>query len=572
MIPINTNIDSLTARRQLTDTDKQLSQTTQRLSTGLRINRAKDDAAGLAISERMTAQIRGMDRSIRNANDGISMLQTVEGAMSTVTEQLQRIRELSVQAANGTNTAQDRLALQGEVDAVLAEINRIGYDTSFNGRAVFRQSTTTVSESYYNADADKAAVIEGLKTGWLQSAEEAIALYYGIQADGADFTIDLDSPGDGAGGIAALVGWTGYDAQGRGLDLTLRVDMADFTPPNLPNGGTAPFYNDRIIMHEMVHATMLRSMDVQTLNAPANMWFIEGTAEFIHGADERVAVDAGGTDAAALGAFMSNPGVQNVGASWSPASEYYSGAYLSVRFLHEEVKASGGSGVKDVLQSMADGSTLDEAIADHTSYADSTEFTDAFKNLSGASLANFIDLTNADTGAVGGLDADGGKTKTAESVTASRAPTLDPLTHFKEIWPGGAKGEERERQFTQIGANQGQMMETSFGAMSARALRIDDVDLVNGYDVAIWKIDSALDYVNSERAKLGAQMNQLDSAMNSMESMSINGSAARARIRDADYAQETAQLVKYQILQQAGISVLGQANQMPQMALALLNG
>jgi flagellin len=475
-----------------------------------------------------------------------------------------------VQAANGTNTAQDRLALQGEVDAVLAEINRIGYDTSFNGRAVFRQSTTTVSESYYNADADKAAVIEGLKTGWLQSAEEAIGLYYGIQADGADFTIDLDSTTDGPGGIAALVRFTlGTDAQGRGTNLTLEVDMADFTPPNLPNGGTAPFYNDRIIMHEMVHATMVRSMDMETLydgGSGVNMWFIEGTAEFIHGADERVVADGG------VAAVLAGAGGQNVGVSWAGASPYYSGAYLSVRYLHEEVKAAGGSGVKDVLQAMADGSTLDQAIAANTSYTDAADFTSTFRNLDAGTLDAIVNLTNADTGAVGGLDADGGKTKTAESVTAGRAPTLDPLTHFKEIWPGGAKGEERERQFMQVGANQGQMMETSFGAMSARALRIDDVDLVNGYDVAIWKIDSALDYVNSERAKLGAQMNQLDSAMNSMESMSINGSAARARIRDADYAQETAQLVQYQILQQAGISVLGQANQMPQMALALLNG
>jgi Flagellin and related hook-associated proteins len=133
---INTNVMSLNAQRNLTTSANQLATSLQRLSSGLRINSAKDDAAGLAISERMTTQIRGLNQAARNANDGISLAQTTEGALQEVTNNLQRIRELAVQAANATNSDSDRAALDQEVQQRLAEIDRIATQTSFNGRKV----------------------------------------------------------------------------------------------------------------------------------------------------------------------------------------------------------------------------------------------------------------------------------------------------------------------------------------------------------------------------------------------------------------------------------------------------
>ena len=132
-LTVNTNVASLTSQRNLASSQSALSTSLERLSTGLRINSAKDDAAGLAISERFTAQIRGLDQGVRNANDGISLAQTAEGALGEVTNNLQRIRELAVQASNNTNTAADRTALQLEVSALVAEIDRVANQTSFNG-------------------------------------------------------------------------------------------------------------------------------------------------------------------------------------------------------------------------------------------------------------------------------------------------------------------------------------------------------------------------------------------------------------------------------------------------------
>ena len=143
-LTVNTNIASLTAQRNLTGSQNELSTSLERLSSGLRINSAKDDAAGLAISERFTSQIKGLNQGARNANDGISLAQTAEGALKEVTNNLQRIRELAVQSANATNTASDRTALQAEVTALVSEIDRVAEKASFNGINKIHQRTPII--------------------------------------------------------------------------------------------------------------------------------------------------------------------------------------------------------------------------------------------------------------------------------------------------------------------------------------------------------------------------------------------------------------------------------------------
>ncbi len=158
---INTNIQSLTAQRNLNKSQGSLATAMERLSSGLRINSAKDDAAGLAISERMTSQIRGLNQAIRNANDGISFAQTAEGALSTAGDAMQRIRELAVQAANDTNSATDRQAINNEVQQLIQEVNRIASSTQFNGQNILDGSSS--SQTYQvGANAGQTITVSGV--------------------------------------------------------------------------------------------------------------------------------------------------------------------------------------------------------------------------------------------------------------------------------------------------------------------------------------------------------------------------------------------------------------------------
>lgn len=560
---INTGIMSLTAQRNLGTSQSAFATSVQRLSSGLRINSARDDAAGLAISERFTTQIRGQNQAIRNANDGISMLQTAEGATTTITANLQRIRELAVQSANATNSASDRQALQQEVNQLAAEIDRIGRTTEFNTLKVFDQNRNKVT-GLSNTDQD--AVIEGLQGGWLEVAENMINQAYGIMGKGNAISIELTTFTDAAGNTAARV-VSSVGPSGPGTNIRMQVDMADFVPPNLPNGGNAPFYNDRIIAHEMVHAVMATGASWGELaNDGTATWFLEGAAEFIHGAEERVQAD---TVAATL--------ADNISA-WGGGSVDYSSAYVAIRYLHEKIQAAGGNGVQDMLQYLhnTSGQTLNDAFANATSgaYASQAAFVADF-NANKAGFVTGFDFSNTDTGAIGGADVDNGTVQTARSVVqdfGNRNGT-DVLSGFSETWEdlGKAGGTGNILRF-QVGANAGQTIDTAIGGMNLGSLGLMDVDItsVDNASLAMRHIDKALDYVNGTRAKLGAQMSRFESAVNNLQVSSENMTASRSRVMDADFAKETAALSRAQILQNAGTAMVAQANQMPRMVLTLL--
>lgn len=571
---INTNISTLNSSRHLSATGNDLSRSLERLSSGLRINSAKDDAAGLAITERMSSQIRGLNQATRNANDGVSMLQTAEGALASVSGSLQRIRELSVQAGNATNSPSDREAIQAEVNQLTQEIERVATTTSFNGEKIFDTSTTSVL-----GDESQIAVLYGLQSGWLEQAENLIQQHFGITGDGADIKIELTTFTDGAGNTAARVG-SAVGASGKGTNVTLQVDMADFTPPNLPNGGNAPFYNDRIIAHEMVHAVMARSMNFGSLSSAAldQKWFLEGVAEFIHGADERLSTSIASLGSAANVALVAN-NFGTDGGAWTGTSDEYSAAYAAVRYLHQEVKNNGGSGIKDIMVYLNQNqtATLDDAINATTGFANSTLFLDDFQTSGSGNGATFIagmNLSDADTGAVGGANADGGAVKTAESSVLDsgiKGTTIDPLNGFNEIWENIARGGGSNNvKSLHVGANAKQTLDVSFGAVNTKALSITDIDLMSNAGFSIAKMDMALDYINQERARIGAQLNRLDSAIANNQTAAESLTASRSRIQDADYATETASLTRSQIMQQAALAVTAQANSSPQMLLSLL--
>ncbi|XZG70454.1 flagellinolysin [Chitinibacteraceae bacterium HSL-7] len=569
---INTNLAAINAQRALSGSQSGLERALTRLSSGLRINTARDDAAGLAISERMNTQIRGNGMAWRNTNDAVSLVQTAEGAFSTVAGILQRVRELAVQAANATNSADDKAALQAEANQLLQNIDQMGAQTVFNGKQIFSQSTASLS-----GDKAKRAVLDGLQVGWLEASERRVLKYFGIKADGVDLTVVFDPPsGSGLssapGGVAAAVGSLDGTADGAGRTNKpfLYIDMADFTPPNLPNGGgidvgNGTVYNDRIIAHEMVHAIMGRSMSFAGLPS----WFKEGMAEFIHGADERVWGDtAQGTDAsAAVTAFQADD---------VSGSQGYTGGYLAVKYLHQQIKAAGGAGIRDITEYLAShsGSTLDDAITNGSSgaFANLSDFNTRFASNANSFLAT-LDLTNDDTGAIGGFDTDGGAILTAKSVIDDNDAMRSGeqvMDGFHLIYPdnGGATG--LNMLTFQIGANAGETLTTQVGAVSSTALGVDDVDLTELAKFAIYKVDRALEFIGTQRASLGAMQSRLESTMTTLSVQVENDSAARSRIRDADYAQETASLTRQQILQQAGTAMLSQANNQPQLALQLL--
>ena len=533
-VSVNTNVISLAAQRSSSQVAATLETTMRRLSTGLRINSAKDDAAGLAISERMTSLIRGSNQAGRNANDSISLLQTAEGTLSSITENLQRIRELAVQAVNGGYSTSDRQALQGEVTRLAQEIDRMAGTASFNGRKLFDQGRDSAV-----GDKDQLAVLDGLQGagGWLGNSERMIRDLFGIEGDGAAISIELTSFTDGAGGTAARV-VSSVGASGYGNNLRMQIDMADFTPSNLPNGGSGPFFNDRIIAHEMVHAVMARSTNFGNLaNNPNATWLLEGAAEFIHGADERLAGDIAANGGGAAGRAAV---VAAVGNGFSGSSLDYSGGYAATRYLHDQIKQAGGSGLKDLMQYMSQNpaATLDDAFANGTQglYANNAAFLADFAT-NGAAYVATMNLTNADTGAIGGLDADGGAVKTASNVVANGATAAGPdvLNNFVESYEQIAVTDSGRNELTfQVGANMGETVSVGLGAVNLGALGLDEHDVVNEAARVIRQVDRALDYVSAERGNAAAQLNRFERIVGGLQDQAQNASAARGRLQDAD--------------------------------------
>ena len=573
---VNTNIASLNAQRNLNRSQTQLGVSLQRLSSGLRINSAKDDAAGLAISERLTTQIRGLNQAARNANDAISLSQTAEGSLQEISNIFQRGRELAVQAANATNSQTDRSAIQLEVDQLIAEVSRIADTSAFNGVKLFTGGEQTVS---YDPDStgltpDQQQLIIDLQTYWLQQGEAAIEEYFGIKGDGAGLDIQFV---EGEPYLAA-VSFTGFEtATGKGVNLTLNIDLDDFLPSDGPNGGPSFVSNSRIIAHELTHAITARAINIQ--DAP--LYFVEGIAEFIQGADARLKNDLdalGGQTDANIATLLNNE-LTNDG-----SIEQYSAGYAAVRYLHQSIIDEGGTGIKEVFDYLEANtkSTLNDAIVSLKStytglaYGTQAEFEGIFDvGDAGNTYVLGLNLTNDDTGAVGGFDADGGSRDTTANgvISDTGSASLNPLVNFAETFPEGSKtillNSTSSLQF-QVGANAGETIDVSLVGINTGNLGVADVNLVNSASKAISQFDAALDAINTERARLGAVQNRLQTAVTSIEISVENNSAARSRIRDADFAAETAALTRNQILQQAGVTILAQANSLPQLALSLL--
>lgn len=582
MLSVTTNVNHLFQRRQLSKTTTQLETSFNRLSSGMRINSAKDDAAGLQISNRLTSQVNGLNVAARNANDGISIAQTAEGALEEVTSILFRMRDLSLQAANGSMSSSDKAALNKEVSQLKLEINRINTTTSFGGREVFNTSATSEI-----VDSSERTILRTLQGGLLAESEDIIQNQLGIVGDGATFKINLENI-DGAGGVLASVGYLAPS----GANLVMNIDLGDFA------NATGDKINSlkSTVLHEMVHAVMANNMDLSATPS----WFVEGTAEAISGADDRVRSDIANYGVAAIksglnGIFTNTSAPTGTGIQ---VASVYSGGYLAMRYLEDRI---GEAGIKSLMGALSGGASFDAALntASGGTYANNVALQ---TELMGGTvfedfITNNIDLTNTDNGAFGGLDASGGQSRADTIVGASSAKTtanftttfvsgdddsaadFDPATNYAAVGltevalanynPASTSGAGQKLSF-QVGANADETIDMFIGGFSTKVMAIDNVDLESDPQLAISAVDDALKYVDSQRAGLGAFSNRLEHTIANLNNIHENVSSSRSRIQDTDFATETAQLTKSQIQQQATTALMAQAAIQPQLILQLL--
>ncbi|MEM7675615.1 MAG: flagellin [Myxococcota bacterium] len=490
-IGINTNVMSLNSQRQLMKTQGMLSTSMERLSSGLRINSAKDDAAGLAISNRMSSQIRGLNQATRNANDAISLSQTAEGSLQEATSMLQRMRDLAVQSSNDTNSATDRANLQKEVSQLQQEIDRIAQTTRFNGKSLL-DGTFTAQVFQIGAFANESISV---------SINNAQSSSMGANAVSASGTLS-------------------------------NAVAANATPPA---ANTVTAAED---------LTITGSLGSSTIDVAAGAT-ARAIASQVNGASAGTGVEATAITQATFGTLS---------------------AAGTVAFTLQ------GQGSAAVSATVASASDLTDLASSINSVASTTGVTAELSSDRGSltlvsregydiGIDNFTVAANV-TASVQGLDASGANSGAAVTLTSG---TTDSTR------VGGALSFTSAEAFSVTSAAAGGLFTgTTANASSLSAVSSIDIGTQAGADSALAVIDSAIQFIDNQRADIGAIQNRLESTISNLTNVSENVTAARARIQDADFAAETAQLTKAQILQQAGTAMLAQANQMPQIALSLL--
>ena len=492
-LTINTNVPSLNAQRNLSKSQGDLSTAMERLSSGLRINSAKDDAAGLAISDRMTSQIRGLNQATRNSNDGISLAQTAEGAMQESTNILQRIRELSIQSANATNSAQDRRALQAEVNQLKAEMNRIANATSFNNLKIL--DGTFISQQFQvGANANETIGVSIAST-----LTDDLGRYF------IDAVNDVARRGTGSAvqPQAALASVNTIAAQ------TLTINGAQGAATvSVAAGATSFEIAAAITATEAdtgVTATARTEATLDTLSADGRVSLTLGSG----GNTQTISADVTQSDLRNLVSVINDQsGVTGVTATISNNT---------ITLIQQE-----GRDIEISSYNHSAGGTL--AVTPQDDNAESLTNTNANSRISG-----LIEFSSQDSYTV------------ASDIADSAGSIID-----------GTAGTNEIAQFEEV--------------------TLIDISSVAGANDAIKIVDAALGKIDAQRGDLGALQNRFESTISNLMNVAENLTAARSRIRDADIAQETSIMTQKSILQQAGVSILAQANTTPQLALSLLQG
>lgn len=461
---INYNMSAVITNNQLLRTDGHLSGAMEKLSSGLRINHAKDDAAGMAISNKMTLQIDGLKQASRNASDGSSVLQTTDGALDEVTSIVQRMRELAVQAASDGNTQSDKKAAQQEIISLKAEINRVSKDTEFNTKNLL---DGTLERRVYASNVSRISTSSRVEAGDYKVTVTAAATKSMLDAPNAAFSTPTNTVG-----AAGTIGINGSKVD---ISATDTYEEAFEKIRNAAEIGET-------------QASVGTGADAGKLKL----------ASSTYGGQTALAVSISNASlASALGYTATNPvATSGVDAKIDLTSGFSASATSTVDGNHAVITDKDGFEFSFLIKD---------------DYADTT---------------NPVDFDVTDIGSM----------------------TL------------------------QIGANENQTVNVTIPKINTDTLYLDDVDLttVKGADRAISKLDSALATVSAVRSSIGAYSNRLDYAVESLDATNENVTAALSRISDVDMASEMSEYTQQNVLQQASISVLKQANDIPQKVLQLL--
>lgn len=481
-LTVNTNVASLNAQRNLGGSSNALQTSLERLSSGSRINSAKDDAAGLQISNRLTSQINGLGVAVKNANDGISIAQTAEGALQESTNILQRMRDLSLQAANGSNGDSERNALQAEVSQLQQELTRIGDTTRFGSQNILDGSFGT-----------------------------------------KDFQV------------------------GAQANETIKISLADSRATSL---GSQKLVADGTVTGNVVTAASGVVVNGVTAETDLSITTNAGSATNIG-----YAVNSGADDiASAINSAASGVGVTATATNSTTLSGLSAAGAISFTLNGSAISASvANPSDLTALKSAINGVASSTGItAEFSTNGDKSSLT--FSTTDGRNI-NLQDFAS-DAGATESVSFGGTTLTEGTAVSAVKTGTVELSSSKGQIVTATANADV----FAVAGTNN-----SSFSSIS-------DVNIStqSGAQSALSVIDAAIGQIDSQRADLGAIQNRFESTISNLQSVSENVSAARGRIQDTDFAAETANLTKNQILQQAGTSILAQANQLPQAVLSLL--
>jgi flagellin len=555
MTVISTNISALRAQAGSRVAQQSLQTAMERLSTGLRINSAKDDAAGLAIATRMTSQVRGYAVAIGNANDGISMAQTAEGAMGEVTNMLQRIRELAVQSANGTLSASDRTSLQAETNQLLSEINNISKTANFNGLKLLDGSTKDIKlQTGYNAGETVSISTANVSTNAL-----------GLTAGGAQGQLVTGRVGALTGVLANTVTFNGTNALAENISGTVATDtakaLAEAINANSDKSGVKATASNSVTSGKIT-ATEFAVGDITidgvSVGAAAS---VEELVSNINRNDFGVTAVLNNDKTITL----SNSDGSEITVGGTAAGGFTAGTYQG----YVSLQSSDGMDIK-VAASDAD---LDGTVED-------SEIALAQKfglNVSTDGVTFSGVAVNGTALAADGLKING--VSIGASATASAADKVAAI-NAKTTETGVSAAVSGTKIVLSSADGSGVRVEGTAAALAATGLVEQggsdkmtstlDISSQQAAGSALAVIDKALDTLTSARGDLGALQNRLQTTVNNLSVASTNLTDARSRVQDADFSAETTNLAKSQILGQAATAMLAQANQSQQNVLSLL--
>ena len=535
------NISAQNANEAMRKNVAGLKKSTEKLSTGYQINRAADNAAGLAISEKMRSQIRGLTQATANSNDAISLIQTAEGGLQETEDILQRMRELSVQSANGTYTDEDREQIQYEVDALKEEVDRISQATEFNemklldGSLSGTGSTTEYGPRYGVTITAGGAAAGGFATGTV------------ITSNISGVKVQMSTGASGKGGENAA-----WDSAGTTLTINL-VDGQSYTQSDI----------DKLV------AEANREKDGQIANLPeVSVKLANGVQAAVSatGTKETVAGQRASVNVDVSSALVSTGGTEGYADTIKFTANSYGVDTRTIKIAFdvaagkENVTASSGNSSNETDYKREGEFTLHLATG--------TEYTsgDIEKLLAKEGLDYSVEMSDS-------KKPDGDVTLYANKAVTTISGKLGTLTSGTGVYKDAITSTGEGLTF-QIGANgvEDQRLTVNVDDMSSKALGVDNVSVAKQDDAntAINKIDDAIKKVSTQRAKLGAVQNRLEHTVNSLNTANENLSAAESQIRDTDMATEMIKYTMSNILQQASQSMLAQANQQPQGVLQLL--